>query len=255
MHKVNIMKIDLYRHHHDRLGAAVLKTVCSECNLRNICLPAGLSCDELDQFDEMVHSRIKVKRGEVVYRAGSAFSTIFAIHSGFFKSRVTTKDGREQVTSFSMAGDILGLDGIGNGEYQCDAVALEDGEICFMPYSHLEKLAHDLPSLQRNFHKIMSREIVREADVMLLLGLMRAEERLAVFLLNLSQRFNARGYSALEFNLRMTREEIGSYLGLKLETVSRTFSNFQMKQLVQVNQKNIRLLDVESLGKVFARHH
>jgi CRP/FNR family transcriptional regulator len=152
-----------------------------------------------------------------------------------------------------MAGDMLGMDGIGSDQHSCNAVALEDSEVCVIPYARLEELSRELSVLQQHFHKVMSREIVREHGVMLLLGSMRAEERLAAFLLNLSQRFTSRGYSPSEFNLRMTREEIGSYLGLKLETVSRTFSKFQEDGLIGVQQKNIRILDSEGLKSVLGR--
>jgi CRP/FNR family transcriptional regulator len=236
------------------LDLGALKTACANCNLREICLPAGLTQHEVDQLDELVYVRKKVKRGDALYRAGAKFDAIYAIRSGFFKTRVTTPDGRDQVTGFSMAGEILGMDGISHDEHNCDAVALEDSEICTIPYSHLERLSIEVPSLQRHFHKVMSREIVRENGVMMLLGVMRAEERLAAFLLNLSQRLNARGYSALEFNLRMTREEIGSYLGMKLETVSRLFSKFQADGLIEVDQKYVRLKNIEGLREIYAHH-
>ncbi len=231
-----------------------LKTACANCNLREICLPAGLSEAEIHGLDELVYVRKKVRRGDALYRTDEAFDAIYAIRSGFFKTRVTTSDGRDQVTGFSMAGEILGMDGIGHDKHNCDAIALEDSEICTIPYSNLEKIALEVPSLQRHFHKVMSREIIRENGVMMLLGVMRAEERLAAFLLNLSQRLNARGYSALEFNLRMTREEIGSYLGMKLETVSRLFSKFQADGLIEVNQKYVGLRNIEGLREIYAHH-
>jgi CRP/FNR family transcriptional regulator, anaerobic regulatory protein len=165
---------------------------------------------------------------------------------------VTTADGKEQVTGFQMAGEILGLDGIVNDRHTCNAIALEDAEVCVMPFEHMEQLSREFTSLQHHIHKIMSREIVRDQGVMMLLGTMRAEERLAAFLLNLSQRFTARGYSATEFHLRMTREEIGSYLGLKLETVSRALSHFQENGLIGVQQKHIRILDIAGLRKIMS---
>jgi CRP/FNR family transcriptional regulator len=153
-----------------------------------------------------------------------------------------------------MAGEILGMDGIGLDKHNCDAVALEDSEVCCIPYARLEELSREFTSLQRHFHKVMSREIIRESSVMMLLGVMRAEERLAAFLLNLSQRFHARGFSQLEFHLRMTRDEIGSYLGLKLETVSRAFSKFQADGLIEVEQKHIRINDLQGLKAIYAHH-
>jgi CRP/FNR family transcriptional regulator len=146
-----------------------------------------------------------------------------------------------------MAGELLGLDGIGADRHTCDAVSLEDSQVCVIPYHQLEDLSRELSDLQRHFHRIMSREIVRDHGVMLLLGSMRAEERLAAFLLNLTQRLQTRGFSASSLVLRMTREEIGSYLGLKLETVSRAFSKFQEDGLLEVKQRQIRVLAPEAL--------
>jgi CRP/FNR family transcriptional regulator len=230
-----------------------LKNACSSCSLREICLPTGLSPDEVEKMDQMVYTRKRVKRGDSVYRSEEKFASLYAVRSGFFKTTLVMEDGRDQVTGFHMAGDMLGMDGIGTDQHSCNAVALEDSEVCVIPYARLEELSRELYVLQQHFHKVMSREIVREHGVMLLLGSMRAEERLAAFLLNLSQRFTSRGYSPSEFNLRMTREEIGSYLGLKLETVSRTFSKFQEDGLIGVQQKNIRILDSEGLKSVLSR--
>ena len=226
---------------------SVVKTACSNCNLRELCLPFGLSQEELARLDDLVSTRRRIKRGDHLYRAGEPFDAIYAIRSGFFKTDVLLEDGRDQVTGFQMAGELLGLDGISTEHHTCNAIALEDSEICAIPFSRLESLSREIHNLQRHFHKVMSREIVRDHGVMMLLGTMRAEERLAAFLLNLSQRFTARGFSHAEFYLRMTREEIGSYLGLKLETVSRAFSKFQEEGYIAVQQKHIRILNVKRL--------
>jgi len=229
------------------------KVACSSCNLRELCLPIGLSRPDLDRLDGLVAQRRTVPRGQALFRSGEAFRTIYAVRTGFFKTCVSTPDGRDQVTGFQMAGELLGLDGIGTDQHHCDAVALEDSQVCVIPYSQLEDLSREFTELQRQFHKIMSREIVRDHGVMLLLGSMRAEERLAAFLLNLSQRLKARGFSSSALVLRMTREEIGSYLGLKLETVSRAFSRFQEDGLLAVKQRSIRIVDEESLRKLVNR--
>ena len=231
-----------------------LKTACSQCNLRELCLPYGLSDPELDRLDELVGTRRKIKRHSHLYRSGDSFEAIYAIRTGFFKTDVLLEDGRDQVTGFQMAGEILGMDGISTEHHSCNAVALEDSEVCVIPFAKLEELSREVNALQHNFHKVMSREIVRDHGLMMLLGTMRAEERLAAFLLNMSQRFMARGYSPQEFHLRMTREEIGSYLGLKLETVSRAFSRFQEDGLVAVQQKHIRILDTPGLKKLLNHH-
>jgi len=224
-----------------------LRIACSSCSLRELCLPAGLDSGEMERMDRLVTHRRRLRRGTGLYHAGEPLAGLFAIRSGFMKSCVLHDDGREQVAGFHMAGDLLGLDAIGSGNHTCDTVALEDTEVCEIPFTSLEQLSREMPSLQHQLHRIMSREIVRDHGVMLLLGSMSAGERLAAFLLNLSQRFAARGYSPSEFRLRMTREEMGSYLGLKLETVSRTLSSFQERGLIEVRQKQVRIVDFPGL--------
>ena len=210
-------------------------------------MPVDLQPNELERLDELVATRRKVKRKELLFHNGERFTSLYAIRTGVFKTRVTSEDGRDQVTGFQMAGEIIGLDGIVNNHHSCDAVALEDSEVCVMPFDRIEALSREVVALQRHVHQVMSREIVREHGVMLLLGSMRAEERLAAFLLNLVQRLHARGFSRSELVLRMTREEIGSYLGLKLETVSRTFSKFAEDGLIEVKHRHVRILDIEAL--------
>jgi CRP/FNR family transcriptional regulator, anaerobic regulatory protein len=230
-----------------------LKVACSNCNLRELCMPVGLSAEELVRIDEVVATRRKIKRGAILFRNGEPFQSLFAIRTVFFKTCVTAEDGRDQVTGFQMAGEIIGLDGIVNDHHTCDAVALEDAEVCVMPFDRIGDLSREVNALQHHVHRIMSREIVREHGVMLLLGSMRAEERLAAFLLNLVQRLHARGFSRSELVLRMTREEIGSYLGLKLETVSRTFSKFVEDGIIEVRQRHVRIVDTDSLRSIVNR--
>jgi CRP/FNR family transcriptional regulator len=224
-----------------------LKIACSSCNLRELCLPVGLSEPDLEQLDHLVAMKRTVPRGQTLFRIGDPFQAVYAVRTGFFKTRISAEDGRDQVTGFQMAGELLGLDGISTERHSCDAVALEDSQVCVIPYGQLESLSREFTGLQHQFHRIMSREIVRDHGVMLLLGSMRAEERLAAFLLNLTQRLRARGFSPSALVLRMTREEIGSYLGLKLETVSRTFSKFHEDGILEVKQRQIRILDKAAL--------
>ncbi|MDD5029002.1 MAG: fumarate/nitrate reduction transcriptional regulator Fnr [Rhodoferax sp.] len=226
------------------------KIACANCNMRELCMPIGLSQEELERIDDVIGARRKVKRGETLFHNGEKFTHLYAIRTGFFKTCITSEDGRDQVTGFQMAGEIIGLDGIVNDAHTCDAVALEDAEICALPFAQIENLSREVTSLQHHVHKIMSREIVREHGVMLLLGSMRAEERLAAFLLNLAQRLHSRGFSQSELVLRMTREEIGSYLGLKLETISRTFSRFVEDGIVEVKQRHVRILNTQALQDI-----
>jgi CRP/FNR family transcriptional regulator len=224
-----------------------IKVACSNCNLRELCMPMGLNDSEMQRIDEVVATRRKVARGDNLFRNGEKFNALYAIRTGFFKTSISSEDGRDQVTGFQMAGEIIGLDGIVSDHHTCDAIALEDAEVCVMTFDRIEELSREISALQRHVHKIMSREIVRENGVMLLLGSMRAEERLAAFLLNLVQRLHARGFSQSELILRMTREEIGSYLGLKLETVSRTFSKFAEDGIIEVKQRHVRILNPDAL--------
>ena len=232
------------------LDPHTIKVACSNCNLRELCMPVDLSPEELERVDGIVATRRKVKRGTPLFRSGDPFTSLFAIRTGFFKTCVTAVDGRDQVTGFQMAGEIIGLDGIVSDRHTCDAVALEDAEVCVMPFDRIGDLSREIGALQHHVHRIMSREIVREHGVMLLLGSMRAEERVAAFLLNLVQRLHARGFSKSELVLRMTREEIGSYLGLKLETVSRTFSKLADEGVIEVRQRHLRIIDAPRLQRL-----
>lgn len=227
-----------------------MKTLCSTCSLRELCLPVGLLPVEFAQLDAVIRQSRRLKKGEYLFRAGEPFVSLFAIRTGFFKTTVASQDGRDQVTGFFMSGELIGMDGICAHIHSCDAVALEDSEVCELPFSHMEELGQNIPSLQTHFFRLMSREIVRDQGVMLLLGNMRAEERLAAFLLNLSSRLYARGFAANDFILRMSREEIGSYLGLKLETVSRTLSKFHHEGLILVEHKHIKILEPQTLKKM-----
>lgn len=227
-----------------------IKVACSSCNLRELCLPMGLNTEEMDKLDKVISTRRRIKRGTPLFRNGDKFTSLYAVRSGFFKTCVTTADGRDQVTGFQMTGEIIGLDGIVSDHHACDAIALEDAEVCVMPFDQVEQLSREFTTLQHHVHKIMSREIVRDHSVMLLLGSMRAEERLAAFLLNLVQRLHARGFSQSELILRMTREEIGSYLGMKLETVSRTFSKFVDDGVIDVKQRYVHIKDTEALKRI-----
>lgn len=232
------------------MDSNTIKVACSNCNLRELCLPLGLNAQEIDKLETVISTRKRIKRGSALFSAGEKFTSLYAVRSGFFKTCITTADGRDQVTGFQMTGEIIGLDGIVSDRHSCDAIALEDAEVCVMPFDQVEELSREFTTLQHHIHKIMSREIVRDHSVMLLLGSMRAEERLAAFLLNLVQRLHARGFSQSELVLRMTREEIGSYLGMKLETVSRTFSKFVEEGIIEVKQRYVHIKNTEALRQI-----
>jgi CRP/FNR family transcriptional regulator len=215
---------------------------CALCASRQLCWSSETQCDDSWQA-KLEFSKRKVKRGAALFRMGDSFDNLYAIRSGAFKSSVLLEDGREQVTGFKMVGELLGLDGIDTDEHMSDAVALEDSEVCVIPYARVIGLGREAPALANEINRTLSREIVHDQSVMALLGTMQAEERVIVFLLSLAQRYEARGYATNEFVLRMTREEIGSYLGLKLETVSRAFSRLQSLGLLALeHNRSVRLL-------------
>ena len=239
--------------HHARpvlLDIRSRRVTCSVCTLRDLCLSDGLDAEALTQIDELVAARTRLHKGDTLFRAGDRFTSLYAIRSGSCKTISLTVDGHSQVAGYHMAGEIIGVDGIGNDRYGCQAVALEDTEVCVLPFERLEAFGRKHLRFQHNVHRLLSLEIARQSKVMVLLGTMLAERRLAVFLLDLADRYRARGYSSCEFVLRMTREEIGSYLGLKLETVSRLFSRFQRDGLLQVQGRVVKLLDRTSLRRL-----
>lgn len=228
------------------------KVTCAKCHLRETCLSGETPPEDMERVENIVYMRRRIKRGKWLFRAGDPFHSIYAIRSGFFKTTLADTQGREQVTGFFMRGELLGADGLGNGRCEGNAIALEDSEVCAMPYHLIESVGRDVPSLQRRLHTVLAREIVRDHGIMLLLGSMSAEERLATFLMNLSRRYLHRGYSGSEFALTMTRAEIGSYLGLSLETVSRVFSSLQRSGLIRVQLRQIRIVCAAALENVLS---
>jgi CRP/FNR family transcriptional regulator, anaerobic regulatory protein len=234
-----------------RAPVAQAKAHCSTCHLRELCLPRGMGDIDLTRLDGLAFTRRRIKAGETLYREGDRFQYIYAVRSGTLKSSLILSDGREQVSGFHIAGDVVGLDGVAQGRHASATMALEDTEVCAISYTALAELAISTSGMQHIVSRLISREILREHTLMMLLGSMNAEERLAAFLLNLSKRYADRGYSATEFHLRMSRAELGSYLGMKLETISRTFSAFQQQGLMQVDKRHIRITDLEQLRRRF----
>lgn len=212
----------------------------------------GLDETDMKRLDDILGKRRRVARGERLYQMNEPFVNLYAIRFGHFKTYQINAAGDQQMTGFQMTGELLGMDAISGSRYQCDAVALEDSEVCEIPFSGLEDLFGQLPTLLRHFHRIMSQEITREQNVMLLLGGMRAEQRFAVFLINLSARYAARGYSATSFQMRMSREDIANYLGLTIESVSRLLSRFKKQCWIEVDKREITLLELPRLKAIAA---
>lgn len=234
-----------------RLASPPSGTVaCSSCCLKGVCLPCDLGKSELDQFDQIATARRRVARGASLYHNGDGFESLYAVRSGAFKTVGTSRQGDEKITGFHLSGELLGLEAISSGRHGYSAVALEDSEVCAIPFAQLERMAMTLPALQHQLLRVISGDISRDQGLMLLLGSMSAEQRLAAFLLSLSRRHQRLGYSAHRFVLRMTREEIGNYLGLTLETVSRLLSRFQREGLLAVQQRDVEIRNAERLREM-----
>lgn len=219
---------------------------CAECRFSRLCLTQGLGQDEVAMLDGIA-KRQRVPRDMRLYRIGQPFTSLYAVHFGHFKTAKLDRRGAQQVTGFAMSGELLGLDAIAGGRHACDAVALEDAEVCEFPFDRLQDLFGKVPGLLQRFHFMMSQEIQREQEVMLVLGNMRAEQRFACFLLDLSARYAARGYAAASFQLRMSRDDIGGYLGMTIESVSRLVAKFRNNGWIRLDNRNLDILDAAGL--------
>lgn len=222
--------------------------------MRELCLPAGLGTDAMRELDALVVARRQFKKGTPIFQSGERFTALYAIRSGSCKTMVSDQSGREQVIGYQLMGDLIGFDGVANGRHQCRAVSLEDTEVCEVPFARLDELASRLPLLLQNLQRLVSREVLRDENLLLVVGSMRVQERVAAFLLNLSQRYEQRGYSSKAFVLRMTRRDIGSYLGMKLETVSRVLSRLQAGGLIKIDRNVVHLLDLQALKALINEH-
>ena len=223
---------------------------CSECRLQNVCLPGGLAGNNVVNMDELTRVKRRVQKGSALYRSGDAFETLYAVHGGSFKIVGVSRNGEEKVTGLHLPGEVMGLEAINRKQHGYEAVALEDSEVCVISYARLTQLALRIPDLQQQLLRIVSGDISRDQGLMLLMGGMDAEQRVAAFLLSLSRRYQVLGYAPTRFNLRMTREDIGSYLGLTLETVSRLFSRFQRDGLLKAQQREVELLNLPAMKEM-----
>ncbi|MGG4603308.1 fumarate/nitrate reduction transcriptional regulator Fnr [Paenalcaligenes sp. Me131] len=220
---------------------------CSSCMLNEICLPLGMSNHDLQKLDELVKERIRLTKGSVLFHLDDEVDAIYALRTGSIKTQLEDASGQVQITGFLLPGEIIGMDGLLNNRHVSHSIALEDSEVCVMPLNELDKLSLQLPILQQQLRRLMSKEINRAHTLIMNLGALRSEQRLAAFLINLSQRLSTLGYSPYQFILRMSREEIGNFLGLTLETVSRLFSRFAREGLLRIQQREVMILDLPAL--------
>jgi CRP/FNR family transcriptional regulator len=225
---------------------------CGKCAYRTLCLPPGLSDRDLTLVEGAIGCRRRLARGDALFRSGQAFSNLFAIRFGHFMTCRSDHRGERYITGFQMAGELLGMDAIANGEHASTAIALENSEVCEMPYARLQRLMAEMPQFMAHFHRTMSQEIVRDQSAIRFLGILRADERMASLLLNLSVRYAMRGFSPRRFQLRMSRDDMGRYLGLKLETVSRLLGQFRDLGLIRLERRELEILDMRRLEALAA---
>jgi len=227
-----------------------IKIACSNCSLASLCLPFGLQPDDVERLESIVKRNRPLQRGQMLYGPGDKFRSLYVVKTGAVKTYTQTSSGDEHVIGFHLPGEILGLDAIQNDQHGCFSKALETTAICEMPFNRLEELSVNIHSLQHQMLRLLSREVSTEAQMISLLNNSTAEERLASFLLSLSERFKRRGFSASDFFLAMSRQDIGSYLGLALETVSRLFTRFQDQGILEVDRKHVQIKDIARLREI-----
>ena len=237
-------------HQTDKTCHANPAVSCGDCRLGELCLPLALDMAEITRLDEIVKRGRPLKKGDYLYRQGDTFKAIYAIRAGSFKAFRTAREGVEQVTGLYLPGEIVGMDGISSNHHDSAAIALETGSVCEIPFSQLEELSSKIPSLQGRFFRLMGREISKDQQMLTLLSNNSAEERVASLLLSISTRNQRRKLSSAQFRLPMTRAEIGSYLGITLETVSRIFSRLQKKKIIGVDNKEINILAMDQLKAI-----
>ncbi len=220
---------------------------CAYCSVRRMCLPVSVDKEEINIIDDLVADRPQLKKSDYLFRSGDKFQSLYALKSGAIKTYGSTRGGREQITGFHFPGELIGLDAIGNNRHNCNAVALEKTVVCELPYKNIENISLQIPSIQQEITRLMSLEIRNDEEMLMAIGSMRAEQRVACFLFSLYRRLSLRSKEKRTFRLSMTREEIGNYLGLSLETVSRRMSSLHEDGVIDVENRLIKLKDIDRL--------
>lgn len=231
----------------NRTSIRQIREACRTCSLSDLCLPMALDAEDVDALDRIVERRKPLSRGDVLYRSGGPFGAIYAVRTGALKSLTISQDGEEQITAFHLPGELLGLDAISFGEHPSTASALETSSICEIPFEELEDLSEDIPGLNRQLLRIMSKEIFNEQEMLHALARRTAEQRLSILLTSLSDRFARRGLSSTRFRLPMSRHELSNYLGLAPETTSRLFRRFVDNGWIDADGREITLKDIDAL--------
>jgi CRP/FNR family transcriptional regulator len=227
-----------------------LRVACKNCTLSTLCLPMGLTPEDVERLDNIVKRSRPLHRGDYLFRSGERFRSLYVVKTGSVKTYAPSEEGGEQVLGFHLPGEIIGFDAIDKEIHACSAKVLETSAICEVPFQRFEELSSAIPSLQHQMYRLLSKEISQDTEMLLLLGKKSAEERLAAFLISMSRRLRKRGLCATDFFLSMSRHEIGNYLGLAVETVSRLFTRFQDEGLLRVDRKHVQLLDLAALEAI-----
>lgn len=227
-----------------------IKDSCSDCNLKGLCLPIAIDLKDLNRLDKIIQRGRLLQGGEYLYRSGDKFTSIYAVRSGSIKTYMVDDEGAEQVTGFYLPGEILGFDGIGTHRHGCNVIALETSSVCEIPFNRLEELSRQIPVLQHHFFQLMSRQIEDDHKMMMTLSKKNAEGRIATLLQSLSRRYSRRNLSPHAMHLPMSRMDIGNFLGLTIETVSRTFSRLQKNGVLKVDGREIRICDHDRLNEL-----
>lgn len=232
------------------IDLAHLRKSCGQCSLQVLCLPASIDADDIARLDRIVLNRRPLQRGETLFRAGQPLGSLFVAREGAFKSVAIDGEGQTQVIGFHLPGELLGLDALGAGKHACEAVALTQANVCEVPLGQLEGIAAQVPGLQHQLLRIIGQGINRDQAHIEMLGRRNAQERMAIFLHQLSERYRALGRPAAKFYLPMSREDIGSYLGLVIETVSRTLGKMQDEGVIAVNGREISIRNEARLSQM-----
>lgn len=220
---------------------------CSQCSLLELCLPKGLTSEELEFFEQAVNPKKPLKKSEFLYRAGEEMTSLFTVKTGAFKANIDSADGQENIVGFFLPGELIGLDGIASGQYQCDIIALGDAHVCQLSYHEFQLISNKLPILRDEILSIASSNMTTAQKMLFFIGKRPVEERLAMFLIGLSQRYGARGLSNLRFQLSMSRHDIANYLGMAPETISRQFKKMQDQGLILIDNREITITDLPKL--------
>ncbi len=221
---------------------------CHNCRMSALCLPLALDVGSLDRIETVIDRGRPLHKNQFIFHAGDRFESLYAIRSGAVKSYCTSDDGSEQVTGFYLPGEIFGWDGIDSGNHKNTTLALQTTALCEIPFARFEELSQNVPQLQQHFMRLMAKEITADQELITLLAKSSAEERVASLLISLSNRLKRQHLSATRFRLPMSRADIGNYLGLTVETVSRVFSRFQSFDLIRCDKKEIEIINLPSLS-------